>query len=251
MTTNPKTPTIGVEPAKMGAEPAKAGNDGPVIDQAKNAAQQLYGQTKEQIGNQLTARKDEVTDRAQDVASAIREAGQKLGDKDGAIPNFASQAAEQVEKMSRYVRGRNVGELIGDVEGFARREPAIFVGGAFALGLFAARFLKSSAHHEQDESKDFDTADTHRMLSHSRVATTPTVTPSPTSTPGMGSTQGMGTPQGTGMGATTTSPQRTTAAYGAPSPYTPSPAQSSGSPSSGSSGSGMTPAGRENGGRHL
>jgi hypothetical protein len=34
--------------------------------------------------------------------------------------------------------------LIDDVEDFARREPAVFIGGAIAIGLVAARFLKSS-----------------------------------------------------------------------------------------------------------
>jgi hypothetical protein len=38
-----------------------------------------------------------------------------------------------------------VGELIGDVEQFARRSPALFLGGAFALGVLAARFVKSSS----------------------------------------------------------------------------------------------------------
>ena len=31
------------------------------------------------------------------------------------------------------------------VESFARREPLLFIGGAFALGMVAARFLKASA----------------------------------------------------------------------------------------------------------
>jgi hypothetical protein len=35
--------------------------------------------------------------------------------------------------------------LVGDVENFARRQPALFIGGALALGILAARFLKSSS----------------------------------------------------------------------------------------------------------
>lgn len=118
-----------------------------VLDQAKHAAQTLMGQTREEIGNQLLSRKDEVVDRAHTVAGVIREAGEKLGDDDGGLmTDYASQAADQVERLSSYVRSRNIGELIQDAHDFARKEPAMFVGGSFALGLFAARFLKSSAH---------------------------------------------------------------------------------------------------------
>ena len=34
--------------------------------------------------------------------------------------------------------------MVTQVEQYARRQPAIFLGGAFALGLLGARFLKSS-----------------------------------------------------------------------------------------------------------
>lgn len=118
-----------------------------VLDQAKHAAQTLMGQTREEIGSQLLSRKDEVVDRAQTVAGVIREAGEKLGeDEGGLLTDYASQAADQVERLSSYVRSRNIGELIQDAHDFARKEPAMFLGGSFALGLFAARFLKSSAH---------------------------------------------------------------------------------------------------------
>lgn len=151
MMTNSTTPTLGADPDKMPGEPAKAGDTGPVLDHAKHAAEQLIGQTKEQLGNRLSAGKDVVTDRAHDVASAIREAGDKLGDKESALPKYATQAADQVERLSRYVKSHNLGELVGDVETFARKEPVIFLGGAFAVGLVAARFIKSSAHHEATE----------------------------------------------------------------------------------------------------
>ena len=34
--------------------------------------------------------------------------------------------------------------MIGDVGDFARREPALFLGGAFVLGLMGGRFMKAS-----------------------------------------------------------------------------------------------------------
>lgn len=122
-----------------------------VIDQTKHAAQALYGQTKDHLGNELSNRKDDAVGRATDVADVIREAGEKLGGSEGGVlPDYANQAADQVERLTSYVRSRSIGQLIGDVEGFARREPLIFLGGSFALGLVAARFMKSSAHREPE-----------------------------------------------------------------------------------------------------
>ena len=65
------------------------------------------------------------------------------------MKTYVDQAADQVERLSEYVRERDVVQIAGDVEKFARREPALFLGGAFVLGLCAARFLKSSAQSSQ------------------------------------------------------------------------------------------------------
>lgn len=127
-----------------------------LLDQAKHAAQKMIGQTKDQLGTELKSQKDDASSKLGGVAAALRETGKTLGagdDKDSALPGYANQAADQVERLSSYVRSRTIGDLIGDVEGFARREPAIFLGGSFALGLLAARFLKSTGHREIDPSE--------------------------------------------------------------------------------------------------
>ncbi len=62
--------------------------------------------------------------------------------------DYADQLADRVEQLTSYVRNRNIGELAGDVEQLARREPALFFGGAFAVGLVVGRFLKSSGRNQ-------------------------------------------------------------------------------------------------------
>jgi hypothetical protein len=42
------------------------------------------------------------------------------------------------------MRNKDVGDLVGDIQQMARRKPALFIGGAFAVGLIGARFFKSS-----------------------------------------------------------------------------------------------------------
>jgi hypothetical protein len=49
--------------------------------------------------------------------------------------------------------------MIQEVERFARRQPALFLGGAFTLGLIAARFLKSSSEVSHSMGYEADLRD--------------------------------------------------------------------------------------------
>ena len=81
------------------------------------------------------------------VAQALRESSDQLRTQDapGSVHQLVSTAADQVERLSSYMRARSVSDLVSDVEQFARRQPTVFIGGAFILGLLGARFLKSSS----------------------------------------------------------------------------------------------------------
>lgn len=61
------------------------------------------------------------------------------------MAGYADAAAEQLDTVTRSFRNRSVGELLDEAERLARRDPALFIGGAFILGVFGARFLKASA----------------------------------------------------------------------------------------------------------
>ena len=94
---------------------------------------------------QLTTQKARATDALGSVAAALRQSSQPLRDSNQAmLADYAGKAADQLEQFSTRVRERDVTELLEDAKRFARRQPALFVGAAFAAGVLAARFLKSS-----------------------------------------------------------------------------------------------------------
>jgi hypothetical protein len=70
------------------------------------------------------------------------------------MSRYILQAADQVDNLAAFLNNRDVGDLLQEVEGFARRQPAVFVGGAFALGVLGARFLKSSQRNVDPRNKD-------------------------------------------------------------------------------------------------
>jgi hypothetical protein len=48
-----------------------------------------------------------------------------------------------MQGVADTIRERDVRELVGDVQEFARQQPTLFFGGAVILGFAALRFLKS------------------------------------------------------------------------------------------------------------
>jgi len=118
---------------------------GQVADQAQQAAGQAVDQARQQVSSRLVDQKDRAADGLTNVAQALRQTSQQLRAQDQqAVTSYIENAASQVERVSDYLKNNDLGGLIDDVERFARRQPALFLGGTFVLGLLGARFLKSS-----------------------------------------------------------------------------------------------------------
>jgi len=113
-----------------------------VAGQAKDVAANVASHTKELLSTELTTRTERSASELDNVANALRQTSVQL---EGTTAQYMEKAAEQIERVSEYVRSANVKDIGRTVEDFARREPLLFLGGAFALGLLGARFLKSSA----------------------------------------------------------------------------------------------------------
>jgi hypothetical protein len=116
------------------------------------AGQQTSGQSsgivnrvKETATAQLSSQKDRGVDAIDSVAGAVRSSTQRLRDEQhDTLAGYVEKAADHIEGWSRRLREKDIDELLTDVQQFARRQPAVFIGSAFAAGIVAARFLKSS-----------------------------------------------------------------------------------------------------------
>jgi hypothetical protein len=110
----------------------------------------IVNRVKESATAQLTNQKDRGTDALGSVAQAVRSSTQRLRDEQhDTIAGYVDKAADQIESWSRRLKEKDIDELLTDVQRLARRQPAVFIGSAFALGLVGARFLKSS--RQQDD----------------------------------------------------------------------------------------------------
>jgi hypothetical protein len=123
---------------------------GQVAEQAKDALGETVSKVREQAVSQVDAQKARATETVNSVAQAVHQTAEQLRQQDqGAIAGYADKAADQIERFSTYLNNRDFNDLAIEVQRFARRQPAIFLGGALLAGMLAARFLKSSAPQPQ------------------------------------------------------------------------------------------------------
>ncbi len=121
-----------------------------LLDQAKDTAGQAYNSVAEQATSKLDEQKSSLSGGLASVADSVRMVGENLktSETGGGIAKYTAEytdsAARKIEQAADYFERKDIKAMYRDVESFARTNPAIFIGGAFALGLLAARFLKSS-----------------------------------------------------------------------------------------------------------
>jgi hypothetical protein len=105
----------------------------------------LMNTVRQRATAQLDTQKSRATDGLSVIAGAVRQSTEQLRrDQHDGLAQYVDRAADQLEHFSNAIRDKDVDELLRDARQFARRQPALFIGGSFAVGLLAARFLKSS-----------------------------------------------------------------------------------------------------------
>ena len=114
----------------------------------------IVDRVKESAAAQLTTQKNRGTDALGQVANAVRSSTQKLRDeRHDTIAGYIDKAADQIDQWSRRLKEKDIDEMMSNVQRLARRQPAVFIGSAFALGLASARFFKSS--RQQNRYDDY------------------------------------------------------------------------------------------------
>lgn len=130
----------------------KAAKD--IYNQAKDSAGKAYGIATEKAASKIDEQKTYIAQGLSGVADTIRQLGDNLDNTEQsggfaeATANYTNTVADKVEQISGYIEKKDLREVMSDVEEFAHRQPLLFLGGAFALGVLAARFLKSSSSNQ-------------------------------------------------------------------------------------------------------
>jgi hypothetical protein len=144
-----------------GSSSPRGGSTTDTLNQAKEKLSDAASEAGDKVVSRLDMQKDRAAESLGSVAQAIRQASDQLRaqDEGAAMHEYVASAANQVERLSGYLRSTNTRDMVNGVERFAREQPALFVGGALMLGLLGARFLKSSG-----ESRSYRSEHDERLL---------------------------------------------------------------------------------------
>jgi hypothetical protein len=113
--------------------------------QLGDAALDMASSAKDKIEAAVTERKSIGADYIGSIAQATGRAAHEFEAELPQAAHYIRQASEQIQGVADTVRQRDVRELVGEVQDFAKRQPTLFFGGAVVLGFAALRFLKSTA----------------------------------------------------------------------------------------------------------
>ena len=125
------------------------GGEQDLLQQAKQTTNEVVNQVQQQASSQFNRQKESAASELTTVVNAVRRFGESLNNEgQGPIARFAAQygdkAADGLDRVARYLHEQDPKRLLNDVQSFGRRQPALFIGGAFLLGLAGARIIKSS-----------------------------------------------------------------------------------------------------------
>ena len=105
-----------------------------IVDRGKDRVRTTVDDNKARVARTLSA-----------VANSLKSSGAEMQAGDAAaVGGVVDRVADQIDRAATYLETSEVEDLVGGVERFARRNPALFIGAAFAVGVLGARFLKSS-----------------------------------------------------------------------------------------------------------
>ena len=128
-------------PADVKAKVKSAAGD--MAQSVKSRATEAVDTLSSETANYATEAKDAVADEVKSVASALRSAADDMRSGSAAERTF-SQIADGLADASETMHDKDLGQIVGVLTDFAKRNPVVFLGGAMLLGFAATRFAKAS-----------------------------------------------------------------------------------------------------------
>jgi len=114
------------------------------VKQATEELRDAAGDTARQAEAAAEKRKNEFGESVHDLARALHKALDEL--HPGSVNHrLLSQAADGLDDLAGGLENRSLGEMVGEVSEFGRRNPTAFIGGAALAGFALSRFATASA----------------------------------------------------------------------------------------------------------
>ena len=107
---------------------------------------------KQGLTDQVELQKNGIADRLSAVATRAEEAAADLRRNEAWLGNLLGRGAAELEGVAEEMRRNDVAGIMGSVEVFARRQPALFMGASVALGFALTRFVSAGPTSGDDRT---------------------------------------------------------------------------------------------------
>ena len=111
------------------------------VSAVRDEASGLATSIKQGLSSQVERQKNGVADRLSVVADRVRRTADDLREDEAWLGGLVGRGAEELAGLAGDLRHNDVSDLVGSVEVFAQRQPALFVGAAVALGFALTRVV--------------------------------------------------------------------------------------------------------------
>jgi len=144
--------TNATDQAGEGEGLAREVHDAAAIAQEK--ASELREQGSARLRDQFDQRSTQAGTQVRSLAEALRRSGNDLRNEGNTnAAQLTGRAADRIERVGTYLEQKSGGELMHDVETFARRRPWTLAGFGMLAGAAAARFMKASSEQRYDNHR--------------------------------------------------------------------------------------------------
>jgi len=125
-------------------------------DSVQAQASEAMDGMREAAGERAEAARDSLVGAADRLAETLHAEAKST---EGVAQRVLGGLADGVSTVSDGMRGRSLGDLLADAQGYARRNPGTFAVGAAVAGFALARFLRSSSIRQGQADRAMDATD--------------------------------------------------------------------------------------------
>lgn len=129
---------------------------GEVTAEAGRQAKQVWHEARSEFTDQASTQQQRVAGGLHTLADELHQMAQG-SDQNGVASDLARQAADRAHGIADWLQAREPGDLLSELQTFARRRPGVYLGVAAAAGLLVGRFTRSVTSAGGDSPSDSTT----------------------------------------------------------------------------------------------
>jgi ElaB/YqjD/DUF883 family membrane-anchored ribosome-binding protein len=123
-------------------------------EQISTKGQELGGEAKLQIREQLNQRSTETGEQVMSIGKVLHSSANQLRSEGNDMSaKVVEEVAQRTDDLSNYLRSAQADGILDDIERFARRRPWVTAGVGALAGFVASRFLKASGDRRYGEAQ--------------------------------------------------------------------------------------------------